>query len=151
MLVFHLGRAAHAGDLSGKGAELYGGRWNLPGFPCIYTAGSRALCTLEYAVHLRLNELPDSLSITTCEIPDNGWKAFSLNDLPPGWQQRPAPRETAAFGTRLLAERKHLALRLPSVIVPDEFNYLLNPFHLRFNEVKIISITPLQFDRRIKQ
>ncbi len=151
MLVYRIGRTIHARDLSGRGAELHGGRWNRKDIPCIYTAGTKALCILEYAANVRLNELPGDLSMTTFAIPDNGWITVIPDQLPRRWQQRPFPEETAAFGSALLSKNEFLVIRLPSVIVTDEFNYLLNPRHPRFHEVKIAGVQRWDFDARIKQ
>lgn len=151
MLVYHTGRAIYSKDLTGKGAELFGGRWNRIGVPCIYTSGSKSLSLLEYAVNVKIEDLPGDLCITAYDIPDDSWKAVPLKDLPASWQQRPFPRETAAFGTHLLMKNEFLAIRIPSVIIPDEFNFLLNPLHSRFHKVKIAVCLPLAFDTRIKR
>lgn len=151
MLVYRIGRTIHAGDLSGRGAELHGGRWNIKDIPCIYTAGTKALCILEYAANVRLNELPGDLSMTTFMIPDDGWITVAPDKLPRRWQQRPFPEETAVFGSALLLKNEFLVIRIPSVIVPDEFNYLLNPRHPRFPQVKIAAVQRWDFDARIKQ
>ncbi|QEC52170.1 RES domain-containing protein [Anseongella ginsenosidimutans] len=151
MFVFHIGHSRYASDLTGKGAELHGGRWNEAGLPCIYAASSRSLGILEYAANVKLEYLPASLAMTTYEIPDNCWRTISLQELPANWQERPFPTETVAFGSDLLRKREHLAFRIPSVIVPAEHNFILNPLHLDFNQVKIAGIEPLEFDTRIKQ
>lgn len=150
MLVYHLGNTKYAHSLSGEGAKLHGGRWNLVGVPCIYTAESISLCVLEYAANVRLEELPQNLSITTYELPAKSWKETAPATLPKNWQEVPAPEETKIFGSELLRQNC-LAIKLPSAVIPAEFNFILNPLADNFNLVKIVSIQPFSIDRRIKK
>lgn len=150
MEVYHIGSKKFATQLSGEGAKLHGGRWNSIGTACLYTAESIALCVLEYAANVSLHQLPPSLTITVYTIPENSWREFSLAELPKNWQEVPAPAETQEWGTQLLQEAKHLALRVPSVIIPSEYNYILNPLHPDFKKVKIKEVPPFTFDSRIK-
>lgn len=150
MLVYHLGNTKYAHSLSGEGAKLHGGRWNLVGVPCIYTAESISLCVLEYAANVRLEELPQNLSITTYELPAKSWKEIAPATLPKNWQAVPAPEETKIFGSGLLRQNC-LAIKLPSAVIPAEFNFILNPLADNFNLVKIVSIQPFSIDRRIKK
>ncbi len=149
MLVYHLGNTKYANSLNGEGAKLHGGRWNVIGTPCIYTAESRSLSVLEYAANVRLHEMPQNLSITIFELPSKSWKEISQASLPKNWQVIPAPEETKIFGTVLL-NQKGLAIKIPSSIIPAEFNFILNPLADNFNLLKIVSIEPFTMDRRIK-
>jgi len=151
MEVYHLGKTKFAEQLTGEGAKLHGGRWNLSGYPCLYTSGSRALSVLEYAANVHLEEMPFSLSITVYSIPDKSWKEFSMNDLPQNWLQIPAPEETKEWGSHFLQQAKFLALKVPSVIIPSEFNFILNPLHPDFKKVNIKEVHSFTFDARIKQ
>ena len=150
MEVYHIGSKKFATQLTGEGAKLHGGRWNSIGTACIYTAESIALCVLEYAANVSLHQLPPSLAITIYLLPENSWKEFPINDLPTNWQEVPAPAETQEWGSYHLQEAKHLALRVPSVIIPSEYNYILNPLHMDFKKVKIKEVLPFTFDSRIK-
>jgi len=149
MEVYHLGLAIYAKQLSGEGAKLHGGRWNLIGHPCIYTAETKALCALEYAANVLLAEMPYNLSFTTYLIPDEHWGVFDVKSLPHGWQQTPAPQATKEWGTKHLLN--HLALKLPSVVIPSEFNFIINTLHPDFKKVRIKEVESFTFDRRIKQ
>ena len=149
MIVYHLGSTKFARQLTGEGAKLHGGRWNNIGQPCLYTSESKSLCVLEYAANVSLDEMNPNLSFTFYEIPDDGWRFFTAKELPAGWTDRPSPAAVRNWGTEQL--QKHLALKLPSVIVPSEFNYLLNPLHPEFKNVRIIDVEPFTFDRRIKK
>jgi RES domain-containing protein len=151
MEVYHLGRTRFADQLSGEGAKLHGGRWNRIGQPCIYASESKALCILEYAANVSLDLLPLSLSITVYFIPDNSWKQFNENELPKNWNAVPVTSETKEWGTIHLQEKKILTLKLPSVIIPSEYNFIINPLHPDFKKVKIKNIHSFTFDQRIKR
>jgi RES domain-containing protein len=151
MEVYHLGRTKFADQLSGEGAKLHGGRWNRIGHPCIYASETRALCILEYAANVSLEQLPLSLSITVYLIPDNSWKQFNENDLPKNWNEVPVTSEVKDWGTAHLQEKKFLAIKLPSVIIPTEYNFIINPLHPDFKKVKIKNIHSFTFDHRIKK
>lgn len=149
MIVYHLGSTKFARQLTGEGAKLHGGRWNNIGQPCIYASGAKSLCVLEYAANVSLDEMNHNLAFTAYEIPDDCWAQFETKELPAGWMELPSPDAVRAWGTKQL--QKHLALQLPSVIVPTEFNYLLNPLHPDFKNVRIKEVEPFTFDRRIKK
>lgn len=150
MEVYHLGKTKFASQLTGEGAKLHGGRWNFIGYPCLYVSESKALSVLEYAASVNLEEIPSSLSITVYIIPDKSWKEYSEPELPQNWLQVPAPEETKEYGSRFLREAKLLALKIPSVIIVTEFNFILNPLHPDFKKVKIKDVHPFTFDKRIK-
>ena len=150
MDVYHLGTTKFARQLNGEGAKLHGGRWNLIGTPCIYCSESRALSVLQYAANLRLDEMPSDLSITIYSIPDKSWKQFGESDLPKNWKLKPVPQNVKEWGNMQLTESKWLALKIPSVIIPTEFNFILNPLHPDFKKVKIKGVQSFQFDSRVK-
>lgn len=150
MQVFHLGKSKFAGDLTGKGAELFAGRWNRKGVPCIYAASTLSLSVLEYAVNNSLDNIPRALSYTVYEIPDKGHKKLSISSLPGDWAERPVPASTMDFGTKLLRDGIHLIIAIPSVIVPEEYNFLINPFHRDFRKIKIVKVKDFVFDIRLK-
>jgi RES domain-containing protein len=151
MQVFHLGKSKYAGDLMGKGAELFAGRWNRKGVPCIYAASTLSLSVLEYAVNNSLENIPRALSYTVYEIPDKSYKKFSTASLPGDWTDRPLPVSTMDFGTQLLRDCIHLVIAVPSVIIPEEYNFLLNPLHKEFKKIKVAKIKDFVFDVRLKQ
>lgn len=150
MDVYHIGSKKFATQMTGEGAKLHGGRWNAIGTACLYAAESIALCVLEYAANVSLHQLPPSLTVTVYTLPDGSWKEFLLDELPRNWQEVPAPTETQEWGSNQLQEATHLALKLPSVIIPTEHNYILNPVHPEFKKVKIKEVLPFTFDARIK-
>jgi RES domain-containing protein len=151
MIVYRVGRTKYASDLSGEGARLHGGRWNHKLTPCIYTSESRSLATLEYSVNTNIEDIPRSLSITTIEIPEYWILQVKISELPGDWMQVPAPASTKDFGTRLLKTADYPVLRFPSIIVPNEYNYILNPLHAGIDSIEVISVKDFLYDVRIKR
>ena len=150
MIVYRLSKSKFAADLSGKGAEKAGGRWNSKGTAMVYTSASRALCTTEIAVHTPLGNLPQDYMLVTIEIPDTTpILEFSLDELPPDWKSIPHAHSTQVIGDNFVAEGLYSVLKVPSVVVQDEFNYLLNPLHPAAREVVIRGIEPFNFDERL--
>lgn len=150
MLVFRLSKAKYKDQLSGYGASLHGQRWNSKGTEVIYTAESRALACSEVAVHLPLGILPDDYYMVEIEIPD-GLPVEKINEktLPEGWNALPALPASRNIGDELVSKNKLLALGVPSAVIKGDFNYILNPRHISFNQVRIIDAYPFPFDRRL--
>ena len=150
MQVFRIAKTAHVNDLSGSGARLYGGRWNRKGTAIIYTSEYRSLATVEYLVHVPLSILPSDLSLACIEIPDRiSLKQISKADLPSSWRDYPAPLELAEIGTNWVLKNESLMLRVPSTVVENEFNILINPGHADMSTVKISRIDSFTFNRRL--
>jgi RES domain-containing protein len=150
MIVYRLSKLKFAGDLTGKGAEKSGGRWNSQGTALVYTSESRALCTTEIAVHTPLGNLPFNYQLISIELPDDiQIKELGAGELSAKWNSIPHSHSTQVIGDKFVAEGKFMVLKVPSVVVPGEFNYLLNPKHPEFNKVKIKSIEPFNFDERL--
>lgn len=150
MQVYRISRTKFASDLSGEGARLYGGRWNPKGIPCLYTAASISLAVLEFSVHVNIDELPRALSIATIKIPDS-FHDLAVADLPGDWDRWPSPASTRDLGGKLLAAQKELVIRVPSTVIHQEYNFLINPLHPLFRQVKLLSVEDFVFDVRIKQ
>lgn len=150
MIVFRLSKSIYANDLTGKGAEKTGGRWNSKGTALLYTSSSRALCTAEIAVHVPLGILPNNYKIIAFEIPDKlKIKHLSTNELPNEWASIPPGFSTQEIGNKFVKINKFAVLEVPSVVVPGDLNYLLNPFHLDFKMIKLKSIENFGFDKRL--
>lgn len=128
---------------------MHGGRWNVIGQPCLYASGSKALCALEYAANVSLEDMPDDLSFTIYTLPDDACTAFAVGDLPADWAEAPAPLSTKQWGTKQL--QTHFVLKLPSVVIPSEHNYVINTLHPDFKKLRIKEVEPFTFDKRIKK
>jgi RES domain-containing protein len=148
--VFRIAKTRSIRDLSGTGARVHGGRWNRKDIPVVYASENRSLATLEFLVHVPLSLLPTNLSIACLVIPDNiVVDQISIADLPKNWRDYPAPPELADVGSEWTIAMRSLLLRVPSVVVPDEFNILINPKHPDMNRVVISSVERYMFDRRL--
>lgn len=119
-----------ANDLSGTGAKMTGGRWNSKGTPLVYCATSIALATLETVHYLRSGALPFNRYLVRIDIPAALWKARQVLDPPPaGWDAIPAGLTGRNAGDAWVAAGAAALLLVPSVLVPDETNVLINPHH----------------------
>lgn len=149
MKVYRITKTKYAEDLSGSGAKLYGGRWNHIDSACIYTAESRALSVLEYAININIDFIPRALSLCVFEIDES--QVYSLNQegLPGNWRATPAPKSTKDYGTQFLKSNKPI-LKIPSIIIPEEFNYIINP-QVASLSFKLVEIKDFVFDLRIKK
>ncbi len=134
---------------TGEGALLYGGRWNSPGVPVVYVASSRALAILEMAVHLDNATLLTSFALIPCTFHERLVTGIDRRALPAQWRQDPSPAELAAIGDKWVAQARSAVLAVPSAIVDDETNFLLNPAHPRFADIEIGEPSDFEFDRRL--
>jgi RES domain-containing protein len=138
MQTWRLCRRPYA-DLSGEGARLYGGRWNRRGWAVVYLADHPALAALEVRVHLDLplDLLPTDYVLMGVTVPDE-----LIGDATPGIDE-------LSVGDTWLSKLPSAALRVPSVLVPNAFNILLNPRHPDAARAEIGSIEPFGFDPRL--
>lgn len=150
MTVYRIGESRYVADLTGEGARLFGARWNHIGTACLYTAESRALAILEYTVNVNIQDIPRALSMATFEIPDTGIQVLAQTYLPGNWKESPAPASTKDFGTRLLLAAASPIIKIPSTVIPEEFNYLLNPSHADSRDFRLLDVRDFVYDVRIK-
>ncbi|MCH7934334.1 MAG: RES family NAD+ phosphorylase [Gemmatimonadetes bacterium] len=139
MLVWRICREAHQA-LDGEGSRLHGGRWNSERVSVVYTSSTLALAALEYLVHVDIEDVPDDLVAMAIEVPD---------DLPPDWNQVLDHPACARIGDQWAAKGTVLLLLVPSAVVPEESNVLINPDHPRAGDVRMVSIRPFAFDSRL--
>jgi RES domain-containing protein len=132
----------------GEGAKRAGGRWNSMGVRVVYASATLSLALVETLVHLPSGILP-AYSAIPCEIEEPLIERIDPTDLPPGWKDYPPPREAQSIGDRWVAEARSAALRVPSVIVPSESNYVLNPAHPDFARIRVGVPLPFPFDARL--
>lgn len=133
----------------GEGARTTGGRWNSRGVRVVYTAGSISLAILEILVHTAAPELLRSFVLVQAEIDDELIDRLDPARLPTTWRTHPAPPEVRRLGDRWVAAGTSAALAVPSVIVPREVNYLLNPEHPDFGRIRFGRPEPLDLDERL--
>ena len=150
MIVFRLCKSKYRYDLSGSGAEKAGGRWNSKGIAMLYTSNSRALCTTEIAAHTPLGILPSDYFLISFEVPDL-ISIFEVNTskLPSNWKDFPPSKSTQRIGDKFIFENNFLLMKVPSVIVQGEYNYLFNPHHKSFKQINILKVEAFEFNKRL--
>jgi len=153
MEVYRITQEPFANDLTGNGARLYGGRWNSEGVFALYTSESRSLALLENIVHTPLAILREKIyMIISIYIPDDaGIQIIDAGNLPKNWDAFDANPITRDNGDAFLKKAENLLLKAPSVLMPEEFNYILNPLMPAMKAVKILSTRQLIFNDRLMQ
>jgi RES domain-containing protein len=141
-------RAADAFD--GEGARKFGGRWTSPGTRVVYTASSQSLAALEMLVHLHSSQLLDAYSVIPVTFADRLIEVIELAGLPGEWRHAPVPAAVQAIGDDWVRAGRSAVLKLPSAVVPAEWNYLLNPAHADFGEISVGAAAAFEFDSRLK-
>lgn len=150
MRVYRLSKKKYVDDLSGKGAEMTGGRWNKAGTKLLYTSDSRALCTAEIAVHTPIGIIPTDYYLITIEIADKiEINQLDIAKLPPDWKSFPHSHTTQQIGEDFVTKKDYLVLKVPSAVVQGDYNYLINPLHKDFDKVKIVDKEVFSFDERL--
>lgn len=142
-----------AHNLSGKGAELNGGRWNRPGRGVVYASTSIALACLETIVHHQQAGLPLNRFLVRIDIPQQVWDArqqISAADLPVGWSAIPEGMVSLNAGDEWLADCKAALLLVPSVIIPEETNVLVNVAHPDATRIIGQKVRPWYYDSRVR-
>ncbi len=133
----------------GTGARLAGGRWNSPGVSLVYTSSSLALALLELLVHLKSSDLLVAYSAVPLSFPEELLEAIDPPHLPADWQVSPIPPAIQQLGDDWVHQGRSAVLRVPSVILPIEPNYLLNPEHPRFTEIALGTAIDMPIDPRL--
>ncbi|HEY9733088.1 MAG TPA: RES domain-containing protein [Drouetiella sp.] len=142
MFVYRICRAPYTA-LDGEGAKVYGGRWNSPGKPALYTASHLSLAALELLVHLDFDNLPLDLVWLKIEIPGT----VSLLKFPD--PVAPNEREAALYGDAWLTAKRSLGLIVPSAVLSVELNVIINPLHSEASHLRIVKTASFEFDDRL--
>ena len=134
----------------GEGARLYGGRWNHVGTSVVYTSGSLSLAALELFVHVDIDIAPDDLDAVQADVPNSlAMETIKIEGLPKNWRRYPAPEALQDIGTAWATKASTAILAVPSAVIPEELNYLLNPAHRDFKRIRIQKPIPFHFDPRM--
>jgi len=152
MFVYRISKKTYCEDLSGIGAGMYGGRWNPKGVNMLYSSSSIALASLEFMVHNYHLLSTAKICMAKIEIDNNApILEYPMSKLPKGWNsQMQSQIETQKIGNDFFQKGEHYILKVPSAVVPGEFNLLLNPFHKAHSKTKVIDlIDPFVFDKRL--
>ncbi len=149
MRVWRIATRAHSA-LDGEGARLYGSRWTSAGRPAVFASATLSLAALERFVHADPDLEARDLFAFAIEIPDHlAIESIDLRDLPSGWRTYPAPRALTRIGDAWLSGARTAILSVPSVVVPGERNFVLNPRHADFSRVKVQPPEAFRFDPRM--
>lgn len=142
MLTYRIVPTEHADDMSGTGSAKEPGRWNIEGVPALYTSATRALAVCESLLGTSSTKA-DDLTLVTYDIPDDCDILYlEVDDLPGNWSSNPPPDECQQLGARHLNCDDYAAFRVPSSIVPDEYNYVLNPKFREYDRIRIVATKP---------
>jgi RES domain-containing protein len=151
MILYRIANCQYITRLDGEGARIYGARWNSEGKAMVYLASSRALAVLEVLVHLPPVQIPDNYCIVEVEVPDAELLTLDATTLPDNWKDISPPAILKLIGDRFLKDNKYLMMKVPSSVVEQEPNYLLNPLHPDMEKVRILNKQPFSFDLRLIQ
>jgi RES domain-containing protein len=151
VIVYRICKAKYAGTaFSGAGGLDASGRWHHKGRPIVYAAATLALAALEYLVHLGRHDSKISFVSVRAAIPDDiRLELIDPASLPKNWTSSPPLEATMTLGSRWCAELRSAVFRVPSVVVPSEFNFLLNPKHPDFHRVEVSEPETFYFDARL--
>ena len=152
MQAWRIAKRAYALDRQGTGARLTGGRWNSPGVAAIYAGMTPEIAALEKLVHTS-DILPRDLVLSVIELPSDErlYLRLTVADLPDGWDALPSSTTAASIGDAFLRASTHLGLIVPSAIMPEALNIVLNPSHPEFNSVTFSIVRPFEFDSRLSR
>ena len=145
--------AYEADDLAGVGAKITGGRWNEAGAAMIYASQSMAMACLETLIHLNAGALPFNRFLVQLDIPGWVWtKGQHVNSasLKVGWDAEPAGRVSIDFGTKWITSKSSAVLIVPSAIIPEEFNVLINPQHPDSSAITATKVRKWLYDPRLR-
>ena len=151
MQAYRLIKKRYADDpLSPQGAKLYGGRWNSKGNGAVYVSDSVALAVLEILVHLRNIGVMQHFMLCEITLDEASVMTLDPEKLPDDWQADSPSYSTMSIGDEWLSSGASLALAVPSTIVPEQNNLIINPAHDGFEAlVSSISIKPFSIDHRL--
>jgi RES domain-containing protein len=136
--------------MTGDGARLFGGRWNPPGIAAVYLADSRALAALEIIVNAPVEVTSLDWRLIEINVPDDLIESVKPDALPPDWQALPSSPGARNYGERCLRSGV-LAFMLPSAVIPEEFNLLMNPLHPHAAKLRISKPREFRFDPRVRK
>jgi RES domain-containing protein len=150
MIIYRLAISMFKDDLQGEGAMLYGGRWNSPGIPMLYATEHISLAVLEILVNKRMTStFHTSFHLVQFEIPDEQIKSISLKALKKNWELD--PEYTRFIGDHFSKDTENWILKVPSAVIPEEHNFLINPRHPQFPNLTFISSEKYPIDKRLAE
>ena len=147
MIVFRICGEAHSSDITGTGSKIYGGRWNSKGIPMLYVSEHISLSVLEMLVHNNFNDFSIPLSLLKILLPsESPINDIKISKLKTYWQDDIS--YTKFIGNEFIKSNTNLILKVPSAVVIEENNFLINPLHKDFKKVKITEVKTFRTDKR---
>ncbi len=148
MEIFRISEEQYSASLSASGVA---GRWNDDNEYVIYTASSRALGTLEKIIRFKSINPKVTYKVMVIFIPDNPdlISEIKISKLPYNWREIAAYADLRAIGSKWYSNKQSLILKVPSSIITNEFNYIINTKHPDFSVVKLALIENYFFDDRL--
>ena len=135
---------------NGEGTRRFGSRWVPKGLAAVYTSATLSLAALELFVHTDADLIPVDLMAIPADLPDDALvHELALPDLPADWREIPAPEQLQELGRSWIARGTAPILSVPSVVVPTERNYVLNPVHEVFKRIRVGEAHDFSFDPRM--
>lgn len=152
MELYRITQEIYCDDLTGNGAKIFGGRWNSEGLQALYTASSRSLALLETLAHTPAKILQlKSYILVTLFVPDTvPSQAIDFKELPERWDASDIHPFTQKAGDNFLLQNNNLLLSAPSVLMPEENIFVMNPLHSDMKKVKIVQKREIRFDHRME-
>ncbi|HEU0078456.1 MAG TPA: RES domain-containing protein [Longimicrobiaceae bacterium] len=148
MRLWRIARSAYPA-LDGEGARIAGGRWNSKGIPIVYTAGSRALAALEVLAWTDPEDVPSDYEMVEIDVPEGAsLEVVDPGQLPPDWR-KPRNQACRAVGDAWASAGRSAVLQVPSALIPEEPNFLINPRHSEAAGIRRVVSRPFSFDPRL--
>ena len=147
MIVFRISNELYKDDISGNGAAINGSRWNSKGARMLYTSEHISLAIVESLVHLQSFDIPENQYLLQIELPDSNFSEIRQSKIKENWQQHLS--YTQWMGDQFISADQSLILKVPSAVVPQEHNFLINPLHVEFKKVKVVKTELLELDKRL--
>ena len=148
MIVYRISNAAFKDDISGTGAKLNGSRWNSLGIPMLYTSGHISLAVLEMLVNTQFKDYSIELDLLYIRLPDDETtNEIKLDKIKAKWKEDIS--YTRFIGDEFIKQNHSLILKVPSAVIHEEYNFLINPMHPEFKKVKIQKTKSFWPDNRL--
>jgi RES domain-containing protein len=148
MIVYRICNALYSDDLSGTGAKMFGGRWNSKGVAMLYVSQHISLAVVEMLVHNQFKDFTIELSLLHISFPDTlEIKEVKHNKMKTDWTEDYG--YTQFMGDNFIQSATHAILKIPSAVITEENNYIINPMHADFKKLKITDITSFRTDKRL--
>lgn len=148
MTGYRISNPLYSQDLSGEGARLFGARWNSVGIPMLYLSSHASLSILELLVHVQWKHMDLTLDLLSIRLPEQAsTKELTAGKLKKNWQYD--LDYTRSLGDGFIQSGQFLLLKVPSVIVPEEYNWLVNPRHPDARKIRISQTRPFKPDQRL--